>query len=71
MKSIRYAIDLVGEDHVALGSDFDGNVQVPFAADNMAQLTTALVEAGLTESQIRKVMGENLIRVLLSNLPTK
>ena len=71
VKSIRYSIDLVGEDHVALGSDFDGNVQVPFAVDNMAQLTTALVEAGLTESQIRKVMGENLIRVLLTNLPTK
>lgn len=71
VKSIRYTIDLVGEDHVALGSDFDGNVQVPFAVDNMAQLTTSLVEAGLSESQIRKVMGENLIRVLLSNLPTK
>ena len=70
VKSILYTIELVGEDHVALGSDFDGNVQVPFAVNDIVLLTNALVEAGLTESQIRKVMGENLLQILLNNLPT-
>lgn len=69
VKSIRYVVDLVGEDYVALGSDFDGNVQVPFTAADMAQLSHALVKADLTETQIHKIMGENVYRVLLHNLP--
>ena len=71
VKSIRYVVNLVGEDYVALGSDFDGNVQVPFAANDMAQLTNALVLAGFTVSQIRKIMGVNQIRVLSNYLPNR
>ena len=68
--TVRHVIDLVGEDHVALGSDFDGNVQTPFDAANMIDLTQALLDAGFTESQIRKVMGDNVRRLLLENLPS-
>ena len=68
--TVRHIIDLVGEDHVALGSDFDGNVQTPFDAANMIVLTQALLDAGFTESQIRKVMGDNVRRLLLENLPS-
>lgn len=68
--TVRHVIDLVGEDHVALGSDFDGNVQTPFDAANMVDLTQALLDAGFTESQIRKVMGANVRRLLLENLPS-
>lgn len=68
--TVRHIIDLVGEDHVALGSDFDGNVQTPFDVANMIDLTQALLDAGFTESQIRKVMGDNVRRLLLENLPS-
>jgi len=46
-------------------------VQVPFTVADMAQLANALVRADLTESQIRKIMGENVFRVLLHNLPKR
>lgn len=69
IKSIRYVVDLVGEDYVALGSDFDGNVQTPFDAANINIVTQALVQAGFTERQIRKIMGENIANVLHNSLP--
>jgi len=49
----------------------DGNVQVPFTVADMAQLANALVRADFTESQIRKIIGENVFRVLLHNLPKR
>lgn len=67
-KVIRAAIDLVGEDHVALGSDFDGAVQTGFDASELPALTHALLAQGLTETQIRKVMGENFLRILRQRL---
>ncbi|MEM6618952.1 MAG: membrane dipeptidase [Pseudomonadota bacterium] len=67
--AIRHAITVVGEDHVSLGSDYDGAVPVAFDASELAALTHALLEAGVTEPQIRKVMGENMVRVLRARLP--
>lgn len=69
IRSIRYVVDLVGEDYAALGSDFDGNVQTPFDAANINIVTQALVEAGFTKPQIQKIMGENIANVLLNSLP--
>ena len=69
IKSIRYVVDLVGINHVALGSDFDGNVQTPFDAANINIVTQALLLAGFNEIQIRKIMGENVVNVLLQSLP--
>lgn len=67
--AIIFAVDLVGADHVALGSDFDGTVTAPFDASELAVLTHALMEGGLDEQTIRAVMGENAIRFFLENLP--
>ena len=67
--SIRYVTNLVGVDYVALGSDFDGNVQTPFDAENVIVITEALVAAGFTNTQIQKIMGENVLNLLLSTLP--
>jgi len=67
--SIAAAIALVGEDHVALGSDWDGSVGVPFDAAGLPALTQALMDAGLTEVQIAKVMGGNMVRYLREVLP--
>ena len=67
--AIRAAVALVGEDHVSLGSDFDGSVRTGFDASELAALTQALLEAGLNEAQIAKVMGGNMVRVLRERLP--
>lgn len=67
--AIRAAIALVGEDQVALGSNWDGGVTVPFDAAHLPALTQALMDAGLRDEQIRKVMGGNMIRFLSETLP--
>jgi microsomal dipeptidase-like Zn-dependent dipeptidase len=68
-KAIRYAVDLVGEDHVALGSDYDGSTTVTFDASQSATLVEAMMKAGLTSEQIAKISGGNAIRFLEANLP--
>jgi microsomal dipeptidase-like Zn-dependent dipeptidase len=68
-KAIAYTASLVGAEHVALGSDFDGAVTVPFDAAHSDQLTQALLDVGLNERQIRAIMGENAIRFFSENLP--
>lgn len=67
--AILAAIDLVGIDHVALGSDYDGTITTTFDASEYAVLTDRLMAAGLDEDQVRQVMGENTIRFFLENLP--
>lgn len=68
-KSIRAAVALVGEDHVSLGSDFDGAVDAPFDAAGLAALTQALLNESLNNEQIAKIMGGNMIRYLMKALP--
>ncbi|MFD1508306.1 dipeptidase [Lacimonas salitolerans] len=65
---IAAAIDAVGVDHVSLGSDFDGSVETAFDTSELPALTHALLEQGLTEDQIAKVMGGNMVRVLRARL---
>ncbi|MDB4260332.1 dipeptidase [Porticoccaceae bacterium] len=67
--AIVYGIGLVGEDHISLGSDFDGTVTTSFDGSEMAIITQALLEANLSEQQIRKVMGENMLTYLQTYLP--
>jgi len=69
VESIRYVTDLVGVDYVSLGSDFDGNVTVPFTSSNIEQLTYALTQAGFNQLQIRKIMGANILRLFREHLP--
>ena len=68
--SIRYGIDLLGVDHIALGSDYDGTVTVPFDTSELAILTETMLQSGFTEDEIRKVMGDNVRRFMLQNLPS-
>jgi len=69
VRAIRYGIDLVGVDHIALGSDFDGSVSTHFDTSELAILTDEMRKAGFTEEEIRKVMGGNMVRFLLEQLP--
>ena len=60
------AIQLVGEDHVALGSDFDGGPPLPRGMRDVRDLpliTDAMLRRGYTEERIRKFLGGNLLRV--------
>lgn len=67
-KTLLAAIELVGADHVSLGSDFDGAVGTSFDASELAALTQSLLDVGVSETDIRKVMGENMVRVLRARL---
>jgi microsomal dipeptidase-like Zn-dependent dipeptidase len=69
VRAIRYAIDLVGDEHVALGSDYDGGTIVAFDASQLAVLTQAMLDAGLSEASVRRVLGANALRVLAATLP--
>jgi len=69
VRSIRYGIDLLGVDHVALGSDYDGSTTVLMDAAEIPALTHEMLNAGFTEEEIRKVMGENAVRLLRDLLP--
>lgn len=68
-EAILYAVELLGADHVALGSDFDGTVTTPVDASELPALTQALMDAGASDDIIRQVMGENAVRFFLENLP--
>ena len=70
-RSVAYAVERVGAEHVALGSDWDGAVPVPFDAAGVVRLTDALLDVGLDEAAIRAVMGENVLRVLAQALPPR
>jgi membrane dipeptidase len=63
---IDHAVKLVGADHVGLGSDFDGAL-MPEGMEDASQLpkiTEALVRKGYPTRDIKKILGENLLRVL-------
>jgi len=68
-RAIHYAVNIVGADHVALGSDFDGGITAPFDSSGWSLLTDALLQKGISEQDIHKIMGENVVRVLLEVLP--
>ena len=66
---MRYAADLIGIDHVALGSDFDGSVKTPFDATRPGPGHRGAARCRFQHDEIAKVMGGNQIRFLLENLP--
>lgn len=68
-RAVEHAITIMGEDYVALGSDFDGAVAVAFDTSELSLLTAELMALGMKEKTIRKIMGENVVRFLGENLP--
>ena len=60
------AIQIVGEEHVALGTDFDGGPNPPKGMrdiSDLAMITDAMLRRGYSEERIRKFFGGNLLRV--------
>ena len=70
-RTMRYIRDLVGIDHVALGSDFDGAVTAGLDASGLAAVTQALKDQGFSEREIRAAMGGNALALLRRNLPAR
>jgi membrane dipeptidase len=69
VKAMRYVSDLVGAEHVALGSDFDGAVTAPFDTTGLVEVTDAMLSAGYSEREIAMIMGGNVVEFLRANLP--
>jgi membrane dipeptidase len=62
---IDHVAKVAGIDHVGLGSDFDGITSLPQGIDSVADLpkiTEALVARGYSEQDMKKLLGENLLR---------
>ncbi|VXC07008.1 Zn-dependent dipeptidase, dipeptidase homolog [Pseudomonas sp. 8BK] len=68
VKAMRYTTDLIGVQHVALGSDFNGTIHAPFDVTGLPQLTEGLLKAGFKPEEIAAIMGGNVQRLLLANL---
>jgi membrane dipeptidase len=66
IEHIDHAVKLVGADHVGLGSDFDG-ANMPFGMEDATKLpliTEALLRRGYSDEDVRKILGENTLRVM-------
>ncbi len=68
-KAIKYCIDLVGADYVALGSDFDGAIEIHTDITGLPLYVEEMLKLGISEVDIRKVMGGNVKNFMLKNLP--
>jgi microsomal dipeptidase-like Zn-dependent dipeptidase len=66
--SMKRVKNLVGAKHIALGSDYDGSVSVPFDITGLPLIVEALLKEGFSEDEIRAIMGENVKNFLLANL---
>ncbi|MEN2282259.1 dipeptidase [Algoriphagus sp. SE2] len=66
--SMKHIRDLVGIEHIALGSDYDGAVAVPFDITGLPIIVEGLLNEGFTESEIKAIMGENVKRFFQKNL---
>ena len=67
-RAMRHIRDLVGIEHVALGSDYDGATTVRFDTSQLTQVTQALMDEGFSEEEIRAAMGGNALRVIRAGL---
>jgi len=63
---IMHAVQVAGVDHVGIGSDFDGVPALPEGlqtASSMPRVTARLLERGLSETDVEKILGGNFMRV--------
>jgi membrane dipeptidase len=67
---IDYIVKLVGDDYVGIGSDFDGVSSLPKGMDDVTKyplITEELIKRGYTKRSIKKILGENVLRVMKAN----
>jgi membrane dipeptidase len=64
LEHIDHIVNLVGVDHVGIGSDFDGGGDLLVDATAFPTITEGLLERGYSEEAIRQILGENHLRLL-------
>jgi membrane dipeptidase len=67
IEHIDHAVKVAGIEHVGLGSDFDG-ANMPFGMEDVSklpQITNALLKKGYSEDDVRKILGENTLRLMV------
>jgi membrane dipeptidase len=67
---IDYIVQLAGIDHIGLGSDFDGIDSAPRelnGVEDFPKITEALIKRGYSKRAIKKILGENFLRVYRAN----
>lgn len=70
VKHINHIVKLIGVDHVGLGADFDGAESFPLGMNSVAdypKITSELIKTGYSESEIKKILGGNVIRLIREN----
>jgi membrane dipeptidase len=66
VRHITYIGDLIGYDHVGIGTDYDGIESTPEGLEDVSKfpdLVVALLKKGVSEKNVAKVVGRNLLRV--------
>lgn len=66
VRTFEHAVELAGPEQVALGSDFDGALPMPFDVTGLPAVTEALLGAGFGREIVAAIMGGNALRVLRS-----
>jgi microsomal dipeptidase-like Zn-dependent dipeptidase len=69
--AMRHVISVVGADHVGLGSDYDGATTVGFDTSQLPALTQQMLNDGMSEETVKKILGGNVVRVLRAVLPAQ
>jgi membrane dipeptidase len=68
MRHFEHAIKVAGVDHVGIGSDFDGvDGMLPAGMEDISKLPTItyeLLKRGYSDADVKKVLGENLLRAM-------
>ncbi len=69
LNHIDHAVQVMGIDHVGIGTDFDGDGGVPglASASELINLTRGLLHRGYTSGDIQKLWGGNFLRVMREN----
>ena len=65
IEHVAHVIDLVGEEHVSIGSDFDGSISPPQdlrSCLDLPKLVQLMLDRGWSSDRIRKIMGGNFLR---------
>lgn len=71
VKHIAYVADLVGVDHVGVGTDYDGGIDVLVPLTELTGVIQALMKFGFSKEEIRKIWGGNFLRILKQNIDGK
>jgi membrane dipeptidase len=70
VKAVEHAAAIMGVEHVALGSDFDGATIEPWDTRALALITEGLLNAGFVPEDVRRIMGGNVQAFLQRQLPS-